>query len=56
MDQTVNAGNDLCECTELGDAYDSSLDNIADLVLLNELCPGVIYGILSGNVKSLLCI
>ena len=54
MDQTVNAGNDLCECTELGNAYDSSLDNIADLVLLNELCPGVLIGILSGEGNSLL--
>ena len=54
MDQTVNAGNDLCECTELGNAYDSSLDNIADLVLLNELCPGVLVRILSGEGNSLL--
>ena len=54
MDQTVNAGNDLCECTELSNAYDSSLDNIADLVLLNELCPGVLIGILSGEGNSLL--
>lgn len=54
MDQTVNAGNNLCECTELSNAYDSSLDNIADLVLLNELCPGVLIGILSGEGNSLL--
>jgi len=54
VDQTVNAGNDLCECTELSNAYDSSLDNIADLVLLNELCPGVLVRILSGEGNSLL--
>lgn len=54
VDKAVNTRNDLCKCTELCDAYDSSLDNVADLVLLNELGPGVLIGILSGEGNSLL--
>ena len=54
MDKTVNARDYLRESAELGNAYDGRLDNVALAVLGNELCPGIIVGILSGEGNSLL--
>ena len=37
VDQTINAGQDLCECTEGHQLHNLSIDNIADVVTRHEL-------------------
>ena len=54
MDKTVNAGDDLCECTERSDAYDSYVNNIAFVIFSNKLVPGVVLFLLAAERYSLL--
>lgn len=46
VDQTVNAGQDLCESAEGHELYDLDLCGIADIVVSGELDPGILVGIL----------
>ena len=46
MNQTVNAGQNFCKCAEVHQLYDFDLGNVAFLISLGELGPGVTVGIL----------
>ena len=54
MDKTVNAGDNLCECAEGCDAYDSNVNNIAFVIFSNKLVPGVVLFLLVAQGNSLL--
>ena len=43
VDEAVDAGDDVGECTERGHADDGSVDNVADFIGLGENDPGVVF-------------
>ena len=42
MDETVNAGDNSCECAEIGEADYLSVDNGINGIVLCKNCPGII--------------
>ena len=52
MDKTINAGNDLCECTERSDGNDLALNIVAFLVLILELDPRIVLVLLVAEGDS----
>ena len=46
MDQTINTRQDADECTELGQGDDRSMEGAADGVVVLQLLPGVVLGLL----------
>lgn len=54
MDKTVNAGDDVCECTECCKTNDCSLNNCSLGIVVLEDFPRIVFSILEAE-RNLLC-